>query len=140
MPPAPRPAPQGPGESARPNPVRLALAALIALQGIGLIVAGVYLVVRALEPHAGHPGSTAVLGALSALVGFVVIGMGRAAMRLRTRVRSPLLVLEILCVPIALTALQGGRWQVGVPLAGVAIAVVVLMGLVGLLSPGDKVR
>lgn len=128
----PRPVPEGAGESARRNPVALALAALVALQGIGLIAAGVYLVVRAQEPHAGHPGSTTVLGVLSALVGLVVIAMARAALRLSGRVRSPLLVLEILCLPIGLTAVQGGRWQIGVPLALVAVAVIVLMGLAGL--------
>jgi hypothetical protein len=125
--------------TAAPPPVlaSTALAAIVALQGLGLIAIGVYLIVRAAQPDAGHPGSTEVLGALSVLVGLGVVLMARAALARRPRVRSPLLVLEILCLPIAVTALQGGRWYVGVPLGVAAIAVIVLMGLAGLLVPRD---
>ena len=42
--------------------------------------------------------------------------------------RSPLLVLELICLPIAVTVVQGGRWYVGVPLAASALAVIVLLG------------
>jgi hypothetical protein len=114
-----------------------AAAALVALQGAGLIAAGGYLIVRALEPDAGHRASTEVLGALSVVVGLVIVATGRLVSARRRRVRSPLLVLEIICVPIAITTVQGGRWYVGVPLAVVAVAVIVLMGLAGLLIPTD---
>jgi hypothetical protein len=126
--------PHPPEPAAGPPPVlaATALAAIVAVQGLGLIVIGVYLIVRAAQPDAGHPGSTEVLGALAALVGLGVILMARAALARRPRVRSPLLVLEILCLPIAVTALQGGRWYVGVPLGVAAIAVIVLMVLAGL--------
>ncbi len=114
-----------------------ALAVIVAVQGLGLIAIGVYLIVRAAQPDAGHPGSTEVLGALSVLLGLGVVWMARAAFARRPRVRSPLLVLEILCLPIAVTALQGGRWYVGVPLGIAAIAVIVLMGLAGFFLPRD---
>jgi hypothetical protein len=110
---------------------------LVALQGAGLIAAGVFLIVRALEPDASHRGSTEVLGALSVAVGLLVVATARLVWARRHRVRSPLLVLEIICVPIAITTVQGGRWYVGVPLAIVAVAVIVLMGLGGLLVPAD---
>jgi hypothetical protein len=114
-----------------------AAAALVALQGVGLLAAGVYLIVRALEPDAGHRASTEVLGALSVVVGLVIVATARLVAARSRRVRSPLLVLEIICVPIAITTVQGGRWYVGVPLAVVAVAVIVLMGLAGLLIPTD---
>jgi hypothetical protein len=115
-----------------------AAAALVALQGIGLVAAGVWLIVRALEPDAGHRASTEVLGALSVVVGLVIVATARLVAARRRRVRSPLLVLEIICVPIAITTVQGGRWYVGVPLAVVAVAVIVLMGMAGLLIPTDE--
>ena len=90
-----------------------AAAALVALQGVGLIAAGVYLIVRALEPDARHRASTEVLGALSVVVGLVIVATATAGAARRRRVRSPLLVLEIICVPIAITTVQGGRWYVG---------------------------
>jgi hypothetical protein len=114
-----------------------AAAALVALQGVGLIGAGVFLIVRALQPDAAHRASTEVLGALSVAVGLVVIATARLVRARRPTVRSPLLVLEIICVPIAITIVQGGRWYVGVPLALAAVAVVVLMGLAGLLVPSS---
>ena len=43
------------------------------LQGVGLVAAGVWLIVRALEPDAGHRASTEVLGALSVVVGLVIV-------------------------------------------------------------------
>ncbi|HEX4431788.1 MAG TPA: hypothetical protein VHZ96_21140 [Frankiaceae bacterium] len=115
-----------------------AAAALVGLQGAGLIAAGGYLIVRALEPDAAHRASTEVLGALSLVVGLVIVATARLVRARRHRVRSPLLVLEIICVPIAITTIQGGRWYVGVPLAVVAVAVIVLMGLAGLLVPADE--
>ncbi len=121
----------------RPGGYATGAAALVALQGAGLIAAGAYLIVRALEPHAGHRGSTQVLGALSIVVGLLVVATGRLVRAGNRRVRSPLLVLEIICVPIAITTIQGGRWYVGVPLAVAAVAVIVLMGLAGLLIPAD---
>jgi hypothetical protein len=114
-----------------------AAAALVSLQGVGLIAAGVYLIVRALEPDASHRASTEVLGALSVIVGLLVVAVARMVWARSRRVRSPLLVLEIICVPVAITIIQGGRWYVGVPLAIVAVAVIVLMGLAGLLVPAD---
>jgi hypothetical protein len=113
-------------------------AALVGLQAVGLIAAGAYLIVRALEPDAAHGASTEVLGALSVVVGLVILAGARLVRARRRRVRSPLLVLEIICVPIAITTVQGGRWYVGVPLAVVAVAVIVLMGLAGLLVPADE--
>ena len=114
-----------------------AAAALVGLQGVGLIAAGAYLIIRALAHDATHRGSTEVLGALSVVVGVVILATARLVRARRHRVRSPLLVLEIICIPIAITTIQGGRWYVGVPLAIVAVGVIVLMGMAGLLVPAD---
>jgi hypothetical protein len=115
-----------------------AAGALVGLQGVGLIAAGLYLIVRALQHDAAHRASTEVLGALSVAVGLVILATARLVRARRHRVRSPLLVLEIICIPIAITTIQGGRWYVGVPLAIAAVGVIVLMGLAGLLVPPEE--
>jgi hypothetical protein len=125
------------GEQGRAGSAALAAAALIALQGLGLAAAGVFLIVRALGPDAHHRGSTEVLGALSVVVGIGVLALARSVRAGRRRFRSLLLVMEILCLPIAVTSIQGGRWYIGGPLALVALAVIVLLGAAGLLTPGE---
>jgi hypothetical protein len=111
---------------------------VIGLQALGLVVAGVWLMVRALGDDARHRGSTEVLGAMSILVGVGVVFLARAVSRRNGRVRSLLLVLEIICLPIAVTIWQGGRWYVGLPLAASAVLVLVFVGRAGLLTPsGD---
>jgi hypothetical protein len=114
-----------------------AAAAVIGLQALGLIVAGAWLMVRALGHDAHHRASTEVLGAMSILVGVGVLFLARAVGRRNGRVRSLLLVLEIICLPIAVTIWQGGRWYVGLPLAASALLVLVFVGRAGLLTPSD---
>jgi hypothetical protein len=127
----------GDRSGARASVAGAAAAVLIALQGIGLVAAGMFLIVRALEPDAGHRGSTEVLGAMSVLVGAGVIALARSVRARNRRLRSLLLVFEIICLPVAVTSIQGGRWYVGLPLALVAVTVIVLLGVAGLLSPSD---
>ncbi len=108
---------------------------VVALQGVGLLGVGAYLLVRVTQGDSQHAGSTALLGVLSLLAAAGMFAMARAVDNRRRRVRGPLLTLEIICVPIAITIVQGGRWYVGVPLAVVAVVVVILMGVAGLLGP-----
>jgi hypothetical protein len=123
-------------ESQRPS-AAVAAAAVIALQALGLIGAGAWLMVRALGHDAQHRGSTEVLGAMSIVVGIGVLYLARAVGRRNGRVRSLLLILEIICLPIAVTTWQGGRWYVGLPLAVSAVLALVLAGRAGLLTPSD---
>jgi hypothetical protein len=123
-------------ETVRPRSA-FAAAGVVALQAAGLIIAGGWLMVRALGHDAHHRGSTEVLGALSILVGISVLLLARAIGRRNGRVRSLLLVLEIICLPIAVTTWQGGRWYVGLPLALSAVLALVLAGRAGLLTPSD---
>lgn len=122
---------QGPATAA------LAAAAVIAVQALGLIVAGVWLIVRAFGDGGQdrYRGSTEVLGVLSVLVGIGVVYLAREVRRRNPGVRAPLLVLEIICLPIAVASWQGGRWYVGLPLAVLAVLVIGLLARAGLLSP-----
>jgi hypothetical protein len=113
---------------------------MVALQALGLVGAGAWLTIRAFG-HDGqdrYRGSTQVLGALAVLVGIGVLYLARAVHRRNPGVRAPLLVLEIICLPIAVASWQGGRWYVGLPLAVVAVLVIVLLARAGLLSPNAE--
>ena len=112
-----------------------AAAVVIALQATALLTAGVWLMVRALGHDAKHRGSTEVLGAMSVVVGIGVLYLARAVTRRNGRVRALLLILEIICLPIAVTTWQGGRWYVGLPLLVSAVLALVLAGRAGLLTP-----
>jgi hypothetical protein len=125
-----------PNETAPPSSASAA-AGVIALQATGLVVAGVWLMVRALGHDASHRGSTEVLGAMSVAVGVGVLFLARAVRRRNGRVRALLLILEIICLPIAVTIWQGGRWYVGLPLALSALLALGLAGRAGVLSPSD---
>ncbi len=133
--PAHPPGPSEPSAGSRvaPSTAARVVAVLVAVQALGLVVAGGYLIVRALFPDATHRGSTEVLGFLSLLVG---VGVGFGARAVAARRRQPaLVVLELLCLPVAVTIIQGGRWYIGIPLGLVAVAALVLLFLAGLLLP-----
>jgi hypothetical protein len=127
-----------PDTAVRAGPAAAA-AGVIGLQGLGLMAAGGWLMVRALDNDAHHRGSTEVLGVMSILVGVGVLFLARAVRRRNGRVRSLLLVLEIICLPIAVTSWQGGRWYAGLPLTASALLVLIFVGRAGLLTPsGDS--
>ena len=121
------------GPRVAPSAAARVAAVLVALQALGLVVAGGYLIVRALFPDAEHRGSTEVLGFLSLLVG---VGVGFGARAVAGRRRQPaLIVLELLCLPVAWTIIQSERWYLGVALGVIALAALVLLHLGGLLLP-----
>jgi len=43
-------------------------------------------------------------------------------------------VLELICLPVAVTVVQGGRWYAGIPLGISAVAVLALMAASGQLA------
>jgi hypothetical protein len=125
------------GRPGRAGPATAA-AGVIAVQAAALIAAGAWLMIRALGHDARHRGSTEVLGAMSIVVGAGVLLLARAVRRRNGRVRALLLILEIICLPIAVTVWQGGRWYVGLPLALSAVFALVLAGRSGLLTPSEE--
>ena len=110
-----------------PRPLRIACA-LIALQALGLLVATVVLLVDSLV---GHPTdrASALLGAAFAFVAALAFGLGaRGLLRLRPAARTPVVVLEVLTVPVAYrVAVDSGRYAYGGPILLVALAVLYLL-------------
>jgi hypothetical protein len=104
------------------------VAALIVLaQGAALLVAVVVLVVeiaRGGYDDAGRAWSDAAFALLGALIfGFAARGLSY----LQPAFRTPLLVLEVLILPVGYSLIQAGRWAYGAPIILSAVAVVALL-------------
>jgi hypothetical protein len=116
----------GTGDTA-PRPLRLACL-LVGLEALALAVIGVWLVVETL---AGHPTSigAALSGAALSLLGAAVLVLGgRGLLRLRPAARTPVVVLQLLALPVSYTlAFQAGRVGYGGPILVVAVAVLYLL-------------
>jgi hypothetical protein len=107
---------------------------LVGLQAVLLAMASVLLAVAGLRSETSDLADAEVLAAIglasAATVGFLARGV---ALR-RRWARSPVLVLELICLPIAVTVVQKGHWYAGFPLAASAIVVLVLLGVSGQLA------
>ena len=105
----------------------LAVTALLAAEALGLAaIAAFYLVELAVATTDDTLRAvvTAVLAALAAAgMALVARGLGRG----RRWARAPALVANLLVLPVAWDLVRGGRGYVGVPLAVLAVAVLVLL-------------
>jgi hypothetical protein len=107
--------------------VLLAVAGLVALQGLGLVGVTVFYVLETLVATASDVGRALVSALLTLIGGAGLLLVGRGLARRGRWARSPALVINLIAVPVAIGLLQGGRWYVGVPLLLWAAAVVVLL-------------
>ncbi len=112
-------------------------------QGLLLIGLGIFLVVRGFGPDASSRGRAEIGGVLAALAGVGLITLARAVVARRQWARSPTFVCEFLVLPVAFGLLQGHRWGYGLPLAGSALAAMVLLVVAGVRgappAPGDQI-
>ncbi len=110
-----------------PGQVRAA-AAIIALEALALAVAAAILVIKTVT---GHPDSVAraLLGAALAVVGALVLGgCARGLIALRPAARTPVVVLQLLALPVGFSlAFQAGRIAYGGPILLAALAVLYLL-------------
>lgn len=101
---------------------------LIGLEALALCGLALGLAVKALS---GHPHSLAgaLLGALLALVGAVVLGLcDRGLLARRPAARTPVVVLQILAVPVSYSlGFQAGRIAYGAPILISALVVLYLL-------------
>jgi peptidoglycan/LPS O-acetylase OafA/YrhL len=118
-------------EETRENAPRevVAAAALTGLEGLALIGIGILLAVKTAT---SHPNSVlgALLGALIAVVaGGCLIALTRPLLRCRRWSRTPIVVLNVLWLPVGFSlAFQAGLPGYGAPLLVVALAVLILFG------------
>ena len=122
-----------PEETAGPRPRRLTYAAaLAALEGLALVVGGVWMLVEGL---AGDPDDrqTAVTGGITLVVlALLPLLAARGLLLRRGWSRGPAVITQILALPVAYNLLQAD--SVAIP-AGIALAVVAVAALVLLVNP-----
>lgn len=122
----PQPEPET-GSAGLALPIEIRAAAIVVLaQGAALLVAVAVLLIeiaRGGYEDAGRAWSDAAFALLGALVlGFAARGLSY----LRAAFRTPLLVLEVLTLPVGYSLIQAGRWAYGVP---VILSALVVAGL-----------
>ncbi|MFF5495401.1 hypothetical protein [Streptomyces aquilus] len=122
-----------PEEIAGPRPRRLTYAAaLAALEGLALVVGGVWMLVEGL---AGDPDDrqTAVTGGITLVVlALLPLLAARGLLARRGWSRGPAVITQILALPVAYNLLQAD--SVAIP-AGIALAAVAVAALVLLVNP-----
>ena len=105
-----------------------AACALLGLEALGLLAGGVVLLVDTLV---GHPTdrASALLTAAFAVAGAVALAFGaRGLLRLRPAARTPIVVLEVLAVPVGYQLVfDSERPEWGWPVLLVALAVLYLL-------------
>jgi hypothetical protein len=110
-----------------PGPVRAA-AAIIVIEALALMVAAAILVIKTVT---GHPDSLAraLLGAALAVLGALVLGgCAHGLLALRPAARTPVVVLQLLALPVGFSlAFQAGRIAYGGPILVAALAVLYLL-------------
>jgi hypothetical protein len=109
-----------------PRTVRQA-ALLTGLEGVVLLGLAVNLVAQTVAGSVAQAANALVLAALAAGVGLLLGVLARGLVRLRAWARSPVVVLQVVSVPVGVTLLQAGRAVFGVPVLVLAAAVLSLL-------------
>ncbi|MFE7899767.1 hypothetical protein ACFU3E_20000 [Streptomyces sp. NPDC057424] len=120
-------------ETTGPRPRRLTYAALLAaLEGLALVVGGVWILVLGLT---GHPDDRqqAVTGGITLMVlALLPLLAARGLLALRSWSRGPAVITQLLALPVAYNLLQAD--SMAIP-GGIALAVVAVASLVLLVNP-----
>ncbi|MFJ8594337.1 hypothetical protein [Streptomyces sp. NPDC093598] len=120
-------------ETTGPRPRRLTYAALLAaLEGLALVVGGVWILVLGLT---GHPDDRqqAVTGGITLVVlALLPLLAARGLLALRSWSRGPAVITQLMALPVAYNLLQAD--SMAIP-AGIALAVVAVASLVLLVNP-----
>jgi hypothetical protein len=110
-----------------PTQIRAAVV-VIGLESLALDAAAIVLLDKTIT---GHPNDVwrALLGAAFALAGAAVLALGaRGIYRLRPPARTPIVVLQVLAIPVAYSlAFQAGRVEYGGPILLAVLAVLYLL-------------
>jgi hypothetical protein len=114
-----------------PTPLRVA-GGVVLLQGLGLVVAGVVVLIEALTGHPHDRGTAAFLGGLVIFYGAVVLAVSRGLVRRRPWSATPSLMVEFFAVIVA-----AYNWHNLLAVSIVLLASAVVAGW-GLLHPRSR--
>jgi hypothetical protein len=110
---------------------------VLVLQAVGLVVASVVLAVEGFSPETVDRAGAEILAVIGLFGAGAVVALAGGVLQERRWARSPVLVLELICLPIAVTVIQNHKAFAGVPLGLSALAVLVLMAKSGQLTRSD---
>jgi hypothetical protein len=105
------------------------------VEGSALIVSGGFLGVRSLGDDVSDRGGAATGAIVAILAGIGVLALARAMLTRRRWARSPVIVLQILFLPVGVGLLQSGRPEYGVPVILLPLAILITLGMARALSP-----
>lgn len=126
-----------PEETAGPRPRRLTYAAVLtALEGLGLAVGGVWVLVLGLTGDPDDRGQAVTLGITLVALALLPLLAARGLLARRSWARGPAVITQILALPVAYNLLQAD--SVSIPV-GIVLAVVAVTALV-LLVNGETTR
>ncbi|MEU9046651.1 MULTISPECIES: hypothetical protein [unclassified Kitasatospora] len=124
-------APVPAADSGRPASLTLG-AAITALEGAALAVVGVWDMVAALSGQSKQLALNEFGGVVIVLLGVLPVLAARALLKERRWGRSPAVLTNSICLPVAYYMIQSGGAMIGV---GVLVGLLGLVGIGSLLSP-----
>jgi hypothetical protein len=113
-------------------------AGIVAGQGVAVLAAAAFLTVRGLGRDAADRTGAELGALLVGLAGAALVVAARGVWRHRRWARSPVVVLELLCLPVAWGLLQSGRPELGLPVGGLAVLALALLAVSGAGQPSGR--
>lgn len=107
------------------------------VQAVLLAVASAVLAVSGFRPEAVDRAGAEILALIGVACAVAVGILARGIASHRPWARSPTLVLELICLPIAVTVVQNDKAFAGIPLGVSALVVLVLLARSGQLTRQD---
>jgi hypothetical protein len=118
--------------------VRATSSALIALQGLVLVGLGIFLAVRGFGSDTASIGRAELAAGLAVVAGVLFGALARGLLVGQTWVRTPTLLLEALCLPVAWGLFQAHKYWFGVPVGAVPALTLVLLIASGVFAPARE--
>lgn len=114
------------GHETVPPSVRRASVLLLA-ESAALFAAGVSVLALAAIHDTTRLWAAFVIAFFALGGGAFLLFASRGLSRLQAAYRSPVVLVQLLAIPVAIGLVQGGRWFVGLPILALAVAVIVLL-------------
>ena len=111
----------------RRSPLVTLVAALVALQAVGLVALGVFYLVEIATATTSDVTAAFVSVLLIVVAAAGLALVARGLYRQRQWARSPTLVTELLILPVAYGFWQSHRWYIAIPLALWALGILILL-------------